>query len=59
MNVSSHLNKRSSERNISSLSYSIIYLFGSKLDKRDGLQLDIHTYKELHDIGSHALNELQ
>lgn len=55
MNKTNHINKRMSERNISELSTCIIYLFGSKLDKRDGIRLDTGTYNELIQIGRSAI----
>lgn len=55
MITTKHFMTRASSRNVSNLCTNIIYLFGSQLDGRDGLQLDYKTYKELINIGNNSI----
>jgi hypothetical protein len=55
MTTTVHYNRRSHERHIPPLCLAIIKLFGRRLDKRDGMQLDMDTYKELVTICNNTI----
>lgn len=56
MKITDHLKRRVAERNIPKDCLVILNLFGSRLDKRDGLRLDKEAYDELVTICNVGIN---
>lgn len=55
MQTSGHFRRRSAERNISEECLVILNLYGSRLDKRDGLRLDKTAYNEIITICNNSI----